>query len=114
MILLMFVLAPIAGLISEFGLGIVPWPAGVVVLLLGMGGILRIAYALMFESKYPALIEKGNAALHIKGGPVVTAALPESHYEPPVSVPTVSRRDREEAPASVTENTTKLLEKDSE
>jgi hypothetical protein len=117
MFLLMFVVAPIVGLISTFGFGIEPWPVGVVVAVLGAGGILRIIYALMFESSAPALREPGGIReLHPPAAGFATSALPPqrdvpaSHYAAPRS-PTW--RDPETLePTSVTDHTTKLLEKD--
>src|SRR5215213_11068221 len=50
LILLAAILAPILGLILRFGFNMMPWPVGVILFLLGGGGLLRIAYALMFEA----------------------------------------------------------------
>ncbi len=117
MFLLMFVLAPVVGLISTFGLGIEPWPVGIVVALLGFGGLLRIIYALMFESKVPHALpdvaETGR--LHPASANFTTSALP-SQSEPSAAdyaSPAVGWRDAETVgPASVTDRTTRLLEKD--
>src|SRR5687767_14883625 len=57
MFLLMFVVAPIVGLIATFGLGIEPWPVGVVVFLLGVGGILRMIYALMRSEEHTSELQ---------------------------------------------------------
>lgn len=118
MFLLMFVVAPIVGLIATFGLGIDPWPVGVVVTLLGLGGLLRIVYALMFESKLPQALNESRAARELNPSSVnlVTSALPPqrdlaaSEYVSPRAG--VWRETETDGPASVTDNTTKLLEKD--
>ena len=118
MFLLMFVVAPIVGLISTFGLGIEPWPVGVVVTLLGLGGLLRIVYALMFESKLPHSLTASRAVHELDPSSVnlATSALPPqrdltaSEY---VSPQAGTRGELEtRTPPSVTDNTTKLLEKD--
>ena len=117
MFLLMFVVAPIVGLIATFGLGIEPWPVGVVVVLLGLGGILRMIYALMFESKTPTAVPGPSLARDLDAG-FSTAALPPSRGVTASEYvgPDASRwRDAAtNEPASVTDNTTKLLEKDTE
>ena len=115
--LLTFVIAPIVGLISQFGLGIEPWPVGVVVFGMGFGGLLRIAYALMFES--------GNALLDAprkaspKGSPaldrpkVIQALNPQdanTHFDNRLGGTWLDTNDLR--PPSVTDNTTKLLERD--
>jgi hypothetical protein len=120
MFLLMFVVAPIVGLIVTFGIGIEPWPVGVVVFLLGVGGILRMIYALMFESKYPAALNErlDNRELDPSSVNFNTSALPPqrdmpaSEYASPRPAAWLQPETRE--PASVTDNTTKLLEKDGE
>ena len=120
MFLLMFVFAPLLGIISQFGLGMEPWPAGVAVLLFGGGGLLRIVYAVLFESKYPQGLPAGVAP-HIAGGPILGAnpaqsALPPqrnlaaSEYTTPKGGRWLETSDLE--PSSVTENTIRLLEKE--
>src|SRR5687767_7368657 len=66
--LLTFVIAPIVALIAEFGLGIEPWPQAVVAIGMGFGGLLRIAYALMFESK-TAMLEGPSDTTSLKEMP---------------------------------------------
>lgn len=113
MFLLMFVVAPIVGLISAFGLGIEPWPVGIVVTLLGLGGILRIVYALMFEPKHSVAIPENRTSGQLN--PAVTSALPPvrdmaaADYVSPSSEPADVVTNR---PGSVTEGTTRLLDKD--
>ena len=119
MFLLMFVLAPIVGLISTFGFGIEPWPVGVVVALLGAGGLLRIAYAVMFESRNPASLPGPRATneLNSSAGFATSALPPQRHataaeYTSPGPSSWLEPETRE--PLSVIDNTTKLLEKDSD
>jgi hypothetical protein len=118
MFLLMVVVAPIVGLISTFGIGIEPWPVGIVVLLLGFGGILRMIYALLFESMSPAGVTERRTTRELSQPPAdfATSALPPqrdvpaSQYASPRAGALFEPAARE--PASVTDNTTKLLEKD--
>lgn len=116
--LLMFVVAPILGMISVFGLGLSePWPMGIAIFLLGGGGMLRIAYALMFESKYPnALPASAGVATEL---PTLERIMPNVALPPQRGMPAseytspgrwLDTNDLE--PISVTDNTTKLLEKD--
>jgi hypothetical protein len=115
MILLMLVIAPILGIISTFVFRFVPWPMGIVIFLLGGGGLLRIAYAMMFESKYPMRLPAAQGVEQpALDGAAAAQALPHSTFAPPISTPTSGRwhdtNDLE--PHSVTDHTTKLLEKD--
>ena len=118
MFLLMFLVAPIVGIIVVFGLGKEPWPVGLVVMLLGLGGLLRIAYALMFESKYPAATTDGREPRELNSLPVdfSTSALPPRRSTPASEYvsPANWREPTTTEPTSVTDNTTKLLEKDQE
>jgi hypothetical protein len=118
MFLLMFVIAPIVGLISTFGFGIEPWPVGLVVAILGVGGILRIIYALMFESKVPSASSErtGTRELRPASPHFSTSALPPQREVPAsqyAAPRTPAWRDPEtREPTSVTDHTTKLLEKE--
>ena len=114
MFLLTFVIAPIVGIISTFGLGIDPWPVGVVIFLLGVGGILRMIYALMFESKDPHAHTERSTTRELNPN-LSTSALPPqrdlsaTEYTSPAGT---WREPETKTPNSVTENTTRLLEKD--
>lgn len=110
MFLLTFVVAPIVGMISAFALNIEPWPVGVAIFLLGVGGILRIIYALMFESKDPyAAFQNAPPGLP----QAQTSALPPQREMPASNyVSPGSAWLEPEIPGSVTDNTTKLLEKE--
>src|SRR3954451_21759103 len=116
LILLGLVLFPLVGILLTFGLGMRnPWPIGVILFLFGGGGILRIAYALMFQAKHqdnlPATSQQHlpeNAKLFLNESQNRDAG---SEF---FSAPTAGWRDESVEPRSVTENTTKLLEKDNE
>jgi hypothetical protein len=110
MFLLTFVIAPVVGMLTAFGLGMDPWPVGVVIFLLGVGGILRIIYALMFESKDPYTgFQNAPSALPSPH----TTALPPQREMPAADYASPGSAWREpEIPDSVTDNTTKLLEKE--
>jgi hypothetical protein len=117
LIILSILIFPVFGLLFTFGLGMRnPWPAGLVLFLLFGIGLLRIIYALMFEGKLsvsPPQMETADGYLtigrpHASGA---TAQLNPSSVEP-ISVPTAGWRDEDDLePASVTEQTTNLLEK---
>ncbi|HKX84188.1 MAG TPA: zinc ribbon domain-containing protein [Pyrinomonadaceae bacterium] len=112
MLLLTFVVAPIMGMISTFGFGIVPWPMGVVIFLLGGGGLLRIAYAMMFESNRPSLPsnEWWPKPLATRTRDEVAEA---KRVTADLSLPPTSFISETFVP-SVTDPTTKLLQKDKE
>jgi hypothetical protein len=117
MLMLMIILAPIVGMISAFGFGIEPWPVGLVVFGLGGGGILRILYALMFESRYPSALPPGSFQHAVDAPSFETYPLrPElgdpaaSEYIAPKHARPLKTNDLE--PSSITERTTRHLEKD--
>jgi zinc-ribbon domain len=106
-------LFPIIGILTTFLFRMTPWPAGVVLFTLFFGGLLRMAYALMFEPKYPQGLPPA-ASLHIDSqltGQQANSALPPTSFVPPVTGKTGRWLDTNELePHSVTESTTKLLE----
>jgi hypothetical protein len=115
-LLLTIVLAPIVGIISVFALNTEPWPVGVVIFLLGGGGLLRIVYALMFQPKYgdagalpPAVIDEQTTF----GRAASQSALPPPSIIPPIDRTGSWLDTNNLEPDSVTDHTTKLLEKDS-
>jgi hypothetical protein len=119
LMLLTVVLVPLLGILLRFGIGTNPWPLGVVVFLLGGGGLLRIAYALMFEPRYSNALPPGtdrrpaNLAA-ARSNPELSAG-DASTYIPPVSPRAGRWLDTNELQqGSVTEGTTKLLEKEQE
>jgi hypothetical protein len=109
--LLAFLVVPLLVMIS-IGLRIGPGPSMVAALLLTVGGLLRIAYAYMFESPVPQGGEISYPA-DISGIGQM-GALPPQRYEPAAdfAAPQGRWRDTNDLePRSVTENTTKLFEK---
>lgn len=116
--LLGLLLFPILGTISIFALR----PAGMALFLLSAGALLRIIYALVFEPKAPLSL----GAERMRGVGAANEELPGHIYHetlPPAQSRPASQytspqpghwRDTKDLePASVTEPTTKLLEKDS-
>ncbi len=115
--LLTFLFAPLVGIIS-LALRVEPFGVGIVTVLFFIGGFLRMIYALMFESP-----ETGDASLDDKvfakavqfhgrehrGALPPETAIPAANYTPPTAL---SWRDTNDLVPSVTEGTTKLLEKD--
>jgi len=117
--LLTFLVVPIVGMISV-ALRVEPFAVGIASVLFFMGGLLRMVYALMFESNLPGSgtledhLAAGKAALAGRG--TVQPALPpqrEFSVDQYVSPASGNWRDTNDlTPASVTEKTTRLLEKD--
>jgi hypothetical protein len=118
--LLTFLVAPILGMISVFLFRMPPWPMGIAIFLLGGGGLLRMVYALMFESKYPPGLSAG-ASLRIDAQPTLNQnpahgelppqqTFPVSQYATPRAGRWLDTNDLE--PPSVTESTTSLLERE--
>jgi hypothetical protein len=112
-------LFPILGMLSVFLFHIPPWPAGLVLFLAVAAGLLRTAYALMFEPRFqtgePSANDLHSAMLQISGQP---SALPPQQTFPAQQYagPGVGKwRDTNDLePTSVTENTTRLLENESD
>ena len=116
MFMLMFVIAPIMGMLTVFLFRTEPWPMGIAIFALGVGGLLRMAYAMMFESKY-VLGDAGGSGERdtrqsaIPGQPAA-GQLTDAPFAPPVQQSRWQTSDL--VPPSVTDNTTKLLEKESD
>ena len=115
--LLTFLAAPLMGMIS-LALRIEPFGVGIAVVLCFIGGLLRMVYALMFESAEPGaptLEDKLFAGTPAFQDQPQQQGLPEPavSYVGYVSPATGNWRDTNDLqPISVTENTTKLLERD--
>ena len=111
--LLVFLLAPLAGMLT-IAMNIKPFFVGMAVVLCVVGGLLRTLYALMFESG------AGSAPPPFAlAGTENRSALPPSQSVPAsayVSPAAGSWRDtndlQHQPPGSVTDTTTKLLQKD--
>ena len=111
MFLLVFLVAPILGMISVFALGIVPWPMGIAIFVLGVGGLLRIAYAMMFESSEPGFMADTKELSTTSD--FATSALPPMRDVPASEYVRPTLFDTPVSPKnapSVTEGTTKLLD----
>jgi len=115
--LLTFLVAPLMGMIS-MALNVEPIAVGIAVIICFIGGLLRMVYALMFESAEPGastLEEKvvaGTTSLRSPNSNILPPqnSIPAAQYFAPASG---NWRDTNDlTPASVTESTTKLLEKD--
>jgi len=114
--LLTFLVAPLVGMLS-MALGIRPFGVGIAVVLFFFGGLMRMVYALMFESEEPGaptLEEKVLAGTAAFKGPQRQRALPPESTESAfnfISPGTGNWRDTNELqPTSVVEGTTKLLD----
>lgn len=125
MILLALVLVPIMGILLRFALGMPnPWPIGVILFLLGGGGVLRMAYALMFEAGKPhtqlSASTTNTAFLRAEtlASPPSNAQLPPQRTQPAsgYTAPSTGRwlDTNDLQPTSVTENTTRHLGKETE
>ncbi|MBA2379686.1 MAG: hypothetical protein H0V76_08945 [Blastocatellia bacterium] len=98
-----------------------PFAGFFALLLLTVGGILRMAYALMFESNIPggvSLEEQttdtmkrafGKAPAHKE---LQESTIPADSYTPPMAGKWLDTNELQKTPGSVTEKTTRLLERD--
>ncbi|MBK7393503.1 MAG: hypothetical protein IPI64_09435 [Chloracidobacterium sp.] len=115
--LLTFLVAPLMGMVTV-ALNIEPFLVGFAVVFCFIGGLLRMAYALMFESSepgVPTLEEKvlaGANSLHsVKANALPPqSSVPAQNYFTPVAGNWRDTNDLQ--PTSVDEGKTQLLEKD--
>jgi hypothetical protein len=112
--LLMFLAVPIAAMIT-LALNMEPFLPVIAIFIFGGGGILRMIYALMFESGIGNPIAAGKPVL--QSGIENRDALPPAQSIPAsaYSSPAGSWRDTNDlqrTPGSVTDSTTKLLQND--
>ena len=117
-LLLILPVVPIVGILS-MALRIRPWAVGIALFTLLFGGLLRIAYSLMFESRYQPGLPAGPF-LHVAEQPTLERAstnvlppqstYPASGYAAPQIGRWLDTSDLE--PRSVADSTTKLLERD--
>lgn len=113
--LLTFLVVPIVGIFTQ-AIGAEPFAVGIAAVGLFMGGLLRMVYALMFESGEPGgqtLEQKGAAVLQKVIAERKAAQLPEQRGQPAVDFVAPQRGDWRDTtdlePSSVTESTTRLL-----
>jgi hypothetical protein len=116
--LLSFLIVPLAGVLTAF-LNIEPFLPAISAILLIMGGLLRMVYALMFESG----VSGGNtleqnvmagsqnvfAGKREAGELPPAQSIPTSVYAPPPGTGRWRETNELETPGSVTDSTTKLL-----
>jgi hypothetical protein len=114
---LTFLVVPIVAILSRC-IGIGPTVVAITAILFFVGGLLRMLYAALFESPMPAGMDAAmleaarpafinRAASH--GALPPEQSIPVSTYAPPAGH---WRDTKDLEPGSVTENTTKLLEKE--
>ena len=119
--LLTFLVVPIVAIMS-MALNADPTLVAISAILFGVGGLLRVVYALMFESGLP-----GGKTLEEKvlaGTPIVSSREKAGELPPAQSIPVNvyaaphgaghwrDTNDLAQTPGSVTDSTTKLLQKD--
>jgi len=116
--LLAFLVVPILAIISV-AVNAEPYAVVLSAILLTVGGMLRAAYALMFESNVPAVgsTDPSESANYLSGSPAANALPPQQTPSADLYVsPAGSWRDTNDLldrrPSSVTDSTTKLLQKE--
>lgn len=116
--LLSFLIVPLAGVLTAF-LGIEPFLPAISAIVLIMGGLLRVVYALMFESgnsegktlEQNVIVASQNMFANKKEAGELPPAqsIPVSAYAPPPGTGRWRETNELETPGSVTDSTTKLL-----
>lgn len=113
--LLTFLVVPIVSVFT-IAIGAPPYAPVICAIALFVGGLLRMAYALMFESNEVESSSVGHDVNQLINRQRTAAALPPQHTIPvqPYVNPTARNwRDTNDLqPASVTDGTTKLLERE--
>lgn len=112
--LMVFLLAPLLGMLSV-ALRLEPTLVGVAAVLCVVGGLLRVVYALMFEEGGPPALPASKLvnvlpATENRGSLPPSQTTPASSYVSPGSWRDTNELQHE--PGSVTDSTTKLLERD--
>jgi len=118
-LLLFFLIGPLLGIITV-AVNAEPYIVGIAAILLIFGGLLRMAYALMFESSDPIVANAATLPAAFTAPsinePTFNAALPPQRQMPAdeyVSPRAGQWRETNDlTPASVTDSTTKLLGSD--
>ena len=121
--LLTFLFVPLTGILTAF-LNIEPFLPAIAAILFSVGGLLRVVYALMFESGVPGgktLEEKVLGSTPILAGKEKAGELPpaqsipvNAYAPPPAAGHWRDTNDLAPTPGSVTDSTTKLLERETE
>ena len=116
--LLTFLAVPLVAILSRT-IGFGPTFVAITAIILSIGGLLRMLYAALFESPMPAGVDAAtfeaarpafiNRAAASQGALPPEQSIPASTYAPPEGK---WRDTKNLEPGSVTENTTKLLEKE--
>lgn len=114
--LLTFLVVPIISIITV-ALSAEPFGVAIAAILLFVGGLLRVAYALLFESTEPLISVETDAAMHTFAGPRASPnALPPQRQDPAsVYAPPQAgnwRDTNDLQPTRVSESATKLLNED--
>ncbi len=113
--LLTFLVVPIVSIIT-IAINAEPFAVAICTIILFIGGLLRMAYALMFESNDVAVGSVGSDINQLITRQRTAAALPPQHsvpVQPYINPAAGNWRDTNDLqPASVTDGTTKLLEKE--
>ena len=115
--LMTFLVVPIIAILSV-AFRLEPWAVAISSIVLFVGGLLRILYAAMFESSTPGMPTLEESVMrNLTGRPHISGhalppqqSVPVSSYGPPRTGRWQDTNDL--TPASVTESTTNLLEKD--
>lgn len=113
--LMTFLIVPILIAIS-IAANLEPFLPLIAVFLFGVGGLLRVVYSLMFESGAPRMnttkpMPSSLPAAEHRALPG-SRSIPASAYAAPTAGSWRDTNDLQREPGSVTDNTTKLLEKD--
>jgi len=115
--LLTLLVVPIVSIFT-MAIGVEPYAAAICAVALFMGGLLRMAYAWMFESNDFEVGTFGNVVNQLVNRQRTAAALPPQHSVPinaevPFRAATGTWRDTNDLqPNSVTDGTTKLLDRE--
>lgn len=111
--LLTFLVVPLLAIVTV-QLHMEPWAVTIAAITLFVGGLLRMAYALLFESSQPQGVNQDVSPAFLNRPQTAGALPPErsvpaSVYAPPAGT---WKDTNDLQPASVTEHTTRLLEKE--
>ncbi len=120
LLFLSFIIVPLLALITS-AVRAEPFVVAAAAILLGGGGLMRIIYALLFESGQPILSDEGilqetiQKVMSVKRSKKVLPpqhSVPVSSYMPPSNSNWRDTNDLIASPPSVTDPTTKLLDKE--